>query len=116
MYTKPVLCASAGNSYPRTHSRAAYARDAVFEEFSPRAARALDYDGFEDRKPHEGPRHIGEVAAKVTNDTGQRALRHWLNQAGRADSDEERQAALKIASKIANLMNLDAYLIGHEAA
>ena len=96
---------------PRGHStrHAAYAREAVFEEFSPRAARALDHDGFRDRKPHEGPRHIGDVAAKVTHGTDMKALRHWLNEAGRADTDEERQAALKIAGEIAQLMGLDLF-------
>ncbi len=51
MYTtKPALCASAGNS------RTTYARAAVFEEFRPRDAAAIDYNGFVDRKPHEAPR------------------------------------------------------------
>ncbi len=36
-------------------TRAAYARAAVFEEFRPRDAAAIDYDGFVDRKPHEAP-------------------------------------------------------------
>ncbi len=56
MYNKPVLCASAGNSGPRTHSRAAYARDAVFDGFRSRDARALDHDGFVDRRPEQAPR------------------------------------------------------------
>ena len=60
MYTKPVLCASAGNSCPRTHSRANFARDAVFAEFGTRDARALDYGGFEDRPPYEPPRPAPE--------------------------------------------------------
>ncbi len=56
MYTKPVLCASAGNSCPRTHSRANFARDAVFAEFGTRDAWALDHDGFVDRRPEQAPR------------------------------------------------------------
>ncbi len=34
----------------------AFARDAVYAEFRPRDARALDYDKFQDRKPSEKPR------------------------------------------------------------
>ena len=101
----------------RNATRAAYARAAVFEEFSPRDARALDQDDFRDRAPNQEPRHIGQVTAKVTNDTGQRALRHWLNQAGQADTDDEHQAALKIARNIARAAGVThADLIGREAA
>jgi hypothetical protein len=97
--------------------RAAFAREAVFEEFSPRAARALDYDGFEDHKPHEGPRLIGEVATTVTRQSGTASFRHWLNQAGQANTDEERAADLRIARNIARAAGVThADLIGREAA
>ncbi len=56
MYTKPVFCASAGNPGPRTHSCTTFARDAVFDGFCHRDARAIDYDGFVDRRPDELPR------------------------------------------------------------
>ena len=56
MYTKPVFRASAGNPGPRTHSCTTFARDAVFDGFCHRDARALDYDGFVDRRPAEAPR------------------------------------------------------------
>ncbi len=36
-------------------TRAAFARQAVRLEFRPRDARAIDHDGFVDRKPHERP-------------------------------------------------------------
>ncbi len=110
------MCASAGNSGPRIHSCTTYARDAVFDGFCHRDARAIDYDGFVDRKPHEGPRHVGEVTAKVTNDTDQKSLRYWLNQAGRADSEEEREAALRTAHKIARVAGLKVDLPGQRAA
>ncbi len=100
----------------RNTTRANFARAAVFAEFGTRNARALDQGDFVDRRPKQGPRHIGEVAAKVTNDTGQKSLRYWLNQAGRADTDDERKAALHTAHEIARLAGLDADLIGHEAA
>ncbi len=40
---------------PRRH-RAGFARDMVFAEFGYRHARALDYDGFIDRKHNLAPR------------------------------------------------------------
>ena len=96
--------------------RAAFARQAVRLEFRTRDARALDQGYFVDRKPNVRPRHIGEVAAKVTRAAGQNSLRHWLNQASRADTDEEREAALAVASEIANLMGLEPTLIAQEVA
>ena len=116
MYTKPALCASAGNPGPRIHSCTTYARDAVFDGFCHRDARAIDYDGFVDRGPGEAPRHIGQVATKITHDTGQKSLRHWLNKGGRADTDEEREAARDIASEIARLMGIDIDPFEKEAA
>ncbi len=96
--------------------RADFARQAVRLEFRPRDARALDQGDFRDRAPNQSPRHIGEVAAKVTNDTGQKSLRRWLNKAGHADTDEEREAARDIAREIARLMGIDIYLFEKEAA
>ncbi len=87
--------------------RAAFARQAAIDAFGPRAARTLDGPVVEDRRPTPGPRALGRVAAKVTNNTGMHALRHWLNQAGRADSDEKREVALEIAGEIARLLGLD---------
>ena len=67
MYNKPVLCASAGNSCPRTHSRAAYTRAAVLAEFGTRDARALDQGYFVDRKPHERPHRPPASWRRETN-------------------------------------------------
>ena len=92
------------------------ARAAVYTEFGARDARALDQGDFQDRQPDQPPRLLGQVAAKVTYDTGQKAMRHWLAQAAEAESEEQREAALKIAHSIARLAGLDADLIGHEAA
>ncbi len=108
--TRPASCT------PSAKQRAALARDHVFADFPPSAARALDQSNFVDRRPDQEPRPLGKIARKVTDDTGLKALRHWLNQAGRADSDEEREAALEIAREIANLMGLDADLISRRAA
>ena len=59
---------------------------------------------------------LGQVAATVTRDTGLQAIRHWLAQAAKADSNEEREVALVIASEIANLMGLEPTLITQEVA
>ncbi len=100
----------ANRSVPRTSSakhRAAFARDAVFAEFRPGDARALDHDSFTDRRPDQGPRPLGEVAAQVVNDTGEKALRHWLAQAAGADNEQDRSVALEIAHEIARLAGID---------
>ncbi len=101
---------------PSAKHRASFARDAVFTEFRPRDARALGHDGFKDRRPNDGPRHIGEVAAGVVHDVGDRALRHWLAQAAQAETYEDRAVALEIAGEIARLMGLDVDQIGRRAA
>ncbi len=93
-------------------TRAAFARDAAIDAFGPKAISSLDDGGFEDRRPDYGPRPLGKIAAKTTNDIGIQALRHWLNQAGQADSDEEREAALEIAAEIARLLGLPASTTG----
>jgi hypothetical protein len=41
-----------------------FAHDAVYAEFRPRDARAIDYDDFEDRQPHERPPRIHEIGAQ----------------------------------------------------
>ncbi len=113
-YTKSASGATAPPENPTPNRRAAFARDAVFEEFRPRDARALGHDGFKDRRPNDSPRHIGEVAAGVVQDVGDRAVRHWLAQAAQAETYEDRAVALEIASEIADLMGLDP--IGRRAA
>ena len=87
----------------RNTSREDFAREATLDAFGPRARWHLG----EDREPQERPRPIGKVAAQVTADVGRRALAHWLDQAASANSAEEREAALKIAKEIAQLMGLD---------
>ena len=98
-----------------TRRRASFARQAAIAAFGPRAAHTLDEPVVEDHQPDHGPRPLGRVAAKVTNNTGVHALRHWLNQAGRADSDEKREVALETAGEIARLLGLDTDLIGPRA-
>ena len=107
--SRPVL------DTPSAKHRAGFAREATLDAFGRKAAHTLEEPDFEDRQPDPGPRALGRVAAKVADDTGMKALRHWLNQAGRADSGEEREAALEIAGEIASLMGLDADLTGRRA-
>ena len=83
MYTtKPALCASAGNPDPRIHSCTTYARDAVFDGFCHRDARAIDYDGFVDRHPHERPRLSPASWRRETNDTKRVELADLIGQVG----------------------------------
>ena len=105
----------ASNAHSPRH-RASFAREAAINAFGHRAASALDDPGFKDRQPDQPPRLLGQVATKITHDTGQKSLRHWLNKAGRADTDEEREAALRTVHEIGRLMGLDADQIGREAA
>ncbi len=104
---------------PHTSSaarRAAFAKDAVFAEFPARAARALNQADFKDHRPDRGPRPLGKIAAKVADNTGLKAIRFWRDQASRADSTEERAAALRIAAEIARLANIDIDLPELDAA
>jgi hypothetical protein len=82
--------------------RAGFARSAVLTEFRARDARALDQAGFIDRPP----RRLGEITNKIVAETGEKALRHWLDQAAQAETQHERAAALETAGKIAKRMNV----------
>ncbi len=116
IYTHSSTRATEPASHISTQHRANFARDAVFAEFGTRNARALDQGDFEDRQPDHGPRPLGQITAKVTHDTGMKSLRHWLAQAGRADTDDEREAAIKTASEIARLAGLKVDLPGRRVA
>ncbi len=96
--------------------RPALGRDAVFADFRGRDARAIDQGDFVGRRPNDRPRHIGEVAAGVVQDVGDRALRHWLAQAAQAETYEDRAVALEIAGEIARLAGIDIDLPELEAA
>jgi hypothetical protein len=80
-------------------------RAAVFADFHPRDARALDQDGFSDRLPCDRPVALGDVAVEVVGDVGRKALDHWLREAARTDG-EEREAALEIAKEIAGMIGV----------
>ena len=44
--------------------RAQFARSMMLEEFGYRSGRAIQYDDFEDRRPHERPPPIHEIGAR----------------------------------------------------
>ena len=101
-------------SSPRTRSR--YARAVVFSSFRLRDAKAIDFDGFQDRRPSDRPARLGDVAAQVADDVGRRALDHWLREAARTDG-EEHETALEIAREIAAMIDVPwAELFSGEAA
>ena len=91
---------------PAPNHRDTFARQAALDAFGPQSRWTLDDPSFLDRAPNDGPRPIGKVAAKVTNETGVKALRHWLVEAAQASTDEERAAALEIAAEIARLAGI----------
>ncbi len=83
MYTtKPALCASAGNPGPRTHSSTNYVGAAVLAKFGTRDARAIDYDGFIDRKPQEAPRLSPACWRRGTNGAQRVELADLIGQVG----------------------------------
>ena len=96
--------------------RAAFARQAAIAAFGSKAIHALDKPNVEVCQPDHGPRPRGKVATTITRDTGLQAIRHWLAQAAKAESDEERETVLEIAGEIARLMGLEVNLIGQEVA
>ena len=99
---------------PQTSS--GYARGAVFREFRPRDARALDFNDFQDRRPCDEPVRLGHVVGEVVADVGRRALDHWLHEAARTDG-EEHETALEIAREIAAMIDVPwAEVISGEAA
>ncbi len=93
--------------------RGAFARSAVLTEFRARDARALDQADFVDRPS----RRLGEIANKIVAETGEKALRRWLNEAAQAETQEKRRAALATAQKIAKRMNvpLSDFIFGRAA-
>ena len=55
------------SSDPDPDQQNEFARQAVLEEFRPRDGKALDYDGFVDRKPHEQPRPAPDAWRRETD-------------------------------------------------
>ena len=52
------------------------------------------------------PRRLGEVVDQVAAETGEKAFCRWLNEASRAETPDERQAAVATAERIAERMGV----------
>ena len=105
-YTTAAPGATARRNSPH-HSirpRNRFARAARNKAFRARDLSLAREPGFVDRQPDQ-PVRLGDVATEVVADVGQRALRHWLNQAAQAEG-EEREVALQIAKEIAAMIGV----------
>ena len=87
---------------PQTSS--GYARGAVFSSFRPRDAKAIDFDGFQDRRPSDEPVRLDHIAAKVTGNAGQLALDHWIREAART-TGLEHDEAMRIVRELAAMID-----------
>ena len=95
--------------------RAGFARGLALDAHR-RSSWALDEPNFEDRRPDQAPRQLGEVATEVVGDVGEAALDHWLRQVARTRG-EEHKVALQIAHEIAEMIGVPwAEVMSEEAA
>ena len=95
----------------------AFAKAALGEVFRARDLCLAREPDFQDRQPHEQPRRLGEVVDQVAAETGQKACLHWIDQASRAETPQQRTAALEIAQNIAKSLGLtlEDFLLGRAA-
>ena len=84
----------------------AFAEAALGDAFRDRDLRLAREPGFVDRPPHRQARRFGEVVDQVVAETGEKAVHHWLDEATRAENQQERAAALEIAENIAKALGL----------
>ena len=59
-----------------------------------------------DRRPHQQPRRLGEITKQIVDETGEKSLRRWPDEAAQAETQEERRAALATAQKIAQKLGV----------
>ncbi len=81
-----------------------FAKAALGDAFRDHDLRLAREPGFVDRPAR--PRRLGEVVDHVVAETGEKAIRHWIDEATRAESQQERAAALEIAENIAKALGL----------
>ena len=105
IYTHPTkLSTRPSRPHPNsTRRRSSFARQATIAAFGPKAVHTLAEPDVDNHRPDHGPRPLGQIAAKVADDTGIKALRHWMVQAAQAEGDDERRAALEIAVEITKI-------------
>ena len=80
-------------------------RDA-FRDRDIRLAREPEFVDHPPLPPRQQPRRLGEVVNQVVAETGEKAVNHWLDAATRAETKQERAAALEIAENIAKSLGL----------
>ena len=88
---------------PRTPKTCdAFAEAACRDAFRARDLRLAREPDFVDRPP----RRLGEITKQIVAETGEKAVHHWLEEATRAETQQERAAALEIAENIAKVLGL----------
>ncbi len=103
MYTQSRSSATERSAQNSSKHNDAFAKAALGEVFR---ARDLSLAREPDFVDHPPPRRLGEIANKIVAETGQKAVHHWLDEATRAENQQERAAALETAEKIAKRMNV----------
>ena len=106
IYTRLRPSATTRSAHTLTKSSDAFAEAAVGDAFRGRDLSLACESEFVDRPPHQQPRRLGEVVDQVVGETGEKAVCHWLDEAGRAETQQERAAALEIAENIAKALGL----------
>ena len=117
IYTRSGLSTTKRSAQTRTKTSDAYAEAALGDVFRGRGLSLAREPAFVDRPPHQQFRRLGEVVDQVVAETGQKAVHHWLDEASRAETKQERAAALEIAQNIAKSLGLtlEDFLFGRAA-
>ena len=98
--SRPLASSQLNPSTPKTCD--AFAEAACRDAFRDRDLRFAREPEFLDHPP----RRLGEVITKVVAETGEKALRRWLNEAAQAESEQERRNALETAQNIAKALGV----------
>ncbi len=106
IYQNPRTRATAPSPSSPSNSSEAFAQAAFGDAFRDRDLRLAREPGFVDRPPNRPRRRLSEVVDQVVAETGQKAVHHWLEEATRAENQQERAAALEIAENIAKALGL----------
>ncbi len=104
IYTQSRPGATERSTQKPSNRRAGFARGFALDAHR-RSSWALDDPNFEDRRPNEAPRQLGDVAAEVVGNVGEAALAHWLRQVEQTRG-EQHLIALQIAQEIAAMIGV----------